>query len=86
MPCSPTKGHCVFPIPLVGYWGPGSDPVFMRVRGVQASHLSPFVVTPITPFSELMPSPLCALLSALAKGISASLFALQVSHDIGQGT
>ena len=20
MPCSPTKGHCATPIPLVGYW------------------------------------------------------------------
>ena len=81
MPCSPTKGHCVFPIPLVGYWVLGA-------RERSSVHAGSWCasVTPITPFSELMPSPLCALLSALAKGISASLFALQVSHDIGQGT
>ena len=30
------------------YWDPEVDVVFMGVRGVQASQLSPFVVTPIT--------------------------------------
>ena len=43
MPCSPTKGHCALPIPLVGYWVLGPRKKSSVYAGRRGASVTPSV-------------------------------------------